>query len=109
MTTAFHIELNGTPLCLAGVEEGVLTAITAHNTNQESLSFKVGGLLAQSTHLTWAQQNLTVGDKITIEVIEVNPDSISPPIEERTEQADFAEQQERLYFEKLKQKYEPAA
>lgn len=110
MTIAFHIELNGQPLCLAGVEEGVLTAIATHNTAHEGLSLNVGGLLTQpNTHASWAKQDLAVGDQITLKVVDVIPDDISQPIEESIEPDGLLEQQERLCYETLKQKFEPTA
>lgn len=111
MTTAFQIELNGKLLCLAGVnDKGVLTAIATHNAGNQTLSIDVGGLLTQSnTHATWAKQDLTVGDQITIKIVDAAPNDISQPIEERTELVELVEQEERKHFEKLKEKYENAA
>lgn len=109
---AFQIELNGQQLCIAGVDDqGVLTAITSHKASNQRLFLNVGGLLShpERAHASWSKQSLSIGDQISIKVVDVDPDTISQPVEKTIEQDDLVEQQERRYFEKLKQKYEPAA
>jgi hypothetical protein len=82
---AFEITLNGTRQCTAGVEDGVLTAIlsfvrrTTDETKQaaasESLDIRVGGLAnigpGISEQVEWLYHTLSVGDEVTIKILEL--------------------------------------
>lgn len=85
---SFEVTINGKKQCTAGVgNKGVLTAILsfvkgtsasdeAHQGSEsESLDISVGGWAniapGISEHLEWLNQDLSVGDEITIKIIEV--------------------------------------
>jgi hypothetical protein len=81
----FEVTINGKKACTAGVgNDGVLTAIISFvkgarasdgtRSESESLGIEVGGLAnidaGTSEHRRWLQQDLSVGDELTIKVIE---------------------------------------
>lgn len=85
----FEVTINGKKVCTAGVgDDGVLTAILAlvqrqtvsdgtredQDAESESLDVRVGGIAnvesGVSEHVEWLHQNLSVGDEITIKIIE---------------------------------------
>ena len=64
----------------------------------------VGGLrTAESTHVSWSSGPLTIGDEITIAVVEVPESEISSPIEESS--ATKGEEYERERLAHLLKKY----
>lgn len=84
-----EITINGSKACTAGIgSDGVVTAILAfvkgskpsdetqehQDSESESLNIEVGGLanieLGTSEHLKWINQDLKVGDVITIKIID---------------------------------------
>lgn len=85
----FEVTINGKKVCTAGVgDHGVLTAILAlvqrhpviegsqenQDADSESLDLRVGGIAnveaGVSEHVEWLHQDLSVGDEITIKIIE---------------------------------------
>jgi hypothetical protein len=85
----FEVTINGRKLCTAGVEDGVLTAILSYvkresvssdapeaqpGDNTESLDIRVGGLEniepGISAHVDWLTQDISIGDEITIKIID---------------------------------------
>ena len=85
---SFEVKINGKKQCTAGVgQNGVLTAIlsfakgtraspeTDQGSESESLDIRVAGLAnidpGTSEHLEWLHQDLSVGDEITIKIVEV--------------------------------------
>ena len=85
---SFEVTINGKKQCTAGVgQNGVLTAIlsfvkgtrasqeTQQDSESESLDIRVGGLAnidpGTSEHLEWLNQELSVGDEVTIKIVEV--------------------------------------
>lgn len=111
---AFEIWLNGEHICTAGVEQkGSLNAITTwakrtDSISEEELKFYVGGLVCDSednnVFFKWIDRNLEVGDEINIKIVQAS--EVDKPISEKRELANFVEEQQRRYYEKLKQKYE---
>jgi len=111
---AFEVSINGEYICTAGVEQiGSLSAITtwakrSNPTSDEELRFHLGGLVCDSKgnniYLKWIDRNLQAGDEINIKIVQVS--QVDKPISEKREEAGFIEEQERRYYEKLKQKYE---
>ncbi|WP_414618835.1 hypothetical protein [Calothrix sp. CCY 0018] len=59
---------------------------------------------ANPNYLKWIDRNLELGDEINIKIVEVS--QVDKPISEKRELASFVEDQQRQYYEKLKQKYE---
>jgi hypothetical protein len=102
----FDVRLNAERIALAGVREGVLSAILTFvsrpSLEEPELSFEIGGLV-EDAHLQWAQPSVKIGDRIEIRIVEAdNPDGASrKPREDKA----FQEQSERRYFDMLKQKY----
>ena len=85
----FEVTINGKKVCTAGVgDNGVLSAILAlaqrqtvsdgtgeeQNADSESVDVRVGGIINLESgvydHLEWLHQYLSVGDEITIKIIE---------------------------------------
>lgn len=112
--TAFEIWLNGEYICTAGVEEiGSLSAIIhwvkrIDSTSLEELYLDVGGLSddlkGNYVYLKWINRKLKIGDEINIKIAQTL--EVDKPKSEKKELAGFIEEQERKYYEKLKQKYE---
>jgi len=72
----FQVLINGTVVSNAGVDpEGVMTAIvswvtaSARMERSEELTVSLGGL-RNGNDITWLNQNLRVGDEVTIRIIE---------------------------------------
>jgi len=119
----FEIKVNDEQACYAGIDsKGVLsTIITWVKKNQEELTsnevnknqFKeeitlnVGGLATGTNenklNLNWINRTLQVGDEINIKIIENS--HIDEPTRKEEENLNLIEQQERQYYEQLKQKY----
>ncbi|MGB3639780.1 MAG: hypothetical protein WBA07_01510 [Rivularia sp. (in: cyanobacteria)] len=113
--TAFEIRLNGEYICTAGVEQkGSLSAITSwlkrtDGTSEEEMKLNVGGLTEDSEgnniFLKWIiDRSLEVGDELNIKIVQAS--EVDKPISEKREEANFIEEQQRRYYEKLKQKFE---
>jgi len=120
----FEASINGRKVCVAGVgATGVLTAILswvnrerfdgdekydAKTNRVEELFFSVGGLTDHgndNVHLKWLQdEELKPGDEVRIRIVE--RECCDPPIDARTDTADYIEKSKRAYYERLKQEYE---
>ena len=57
-----------------------------------------------SEELSWINRNLSIGDEITIKIVE--SDVCDPPKSRKRLEPDFVEKAKRRYFEKLKSEYE---
>ena len=84
----FQIIINGKEICTAGIKDyGVLSAITSwvlrdpakYDANKhpsleeftaEEMSFTVGGLLNDGSHVEWEKREIKPGDEITIKILE---------------------------------------
>ena len=80
----FEVKLNGTKQCTAGVRDGVLTAILSYRSGRagddtqsaapEDLEIRVAGIEhigpGVSDSVEWLLHSLSVGDEITIKVLE---------------------------------------
>lgn len=120
----FEAYINGKKVCLAGIgTSGVLTAILswvnrerfeddekydAKTNRVEELFFRVGGVNHHgndTVRLNWMQeQELKAGDEVRIRIVE--QERCDPPIDARTDTADYIEKSKRAYYEQLKQEYE---
>ena len=109
MALCFEITVNDETPVVAGVEDiSVLAACLTFVSSHENLELRIGGLISKgrhdNEHLEWVQRDLKPGDRVSIRVVEAaNP---SPPISRRREDPAASEQEERAYFERLKQRYE---
>jgi len=76
---AFVVTVNGRRLCTAGIGlDGVLTTIVnwvGSGTQRDSgghFGFHVGGLDSRTgEHVNWTTPQLKVGDRVTVEIVEV--------------------------------------
>jgi len=117
--TVFDVFVNDRKLCRAGVgRDGVLDAIVtwvtlagdaaraARTLKQplEETRLQVGGL-SHNTHWRWPGRMLTTGDRVTIAVAHAHP--WDPPEHQKRESARQQQLQERRYYQRLKEKYEP--
>ncbi|MGC1393697.1 MAG: hypothetical protein WA828_05385 [Coleofasciculaceae cyanobacterium] len=119
---AFEIQLNGEPLCTAGVDKtGVLTVIATciRRTPSDSisgelieiepeaeLSLNVGGRThsdGSNVNLRWIECVLQVGDEICIKVARTS--QVDEPLRSERENPNFVELEEQRYYEQLKHKY----
>lgn len=83
---ALQVALNGKPLCLAGVGNGVLSSevvwVGGKGLSQKALKqlrLNVGGLdTVTKEHLCWEARKILVGDEITIKVVKSS--KVDPPI-----------------------------
>jgi len=85
----FELTINGEKRCIAGVDDGVLTAMLTYvkrapesnersdgqaEAKTESLEFRIGGLQniepGSSAHVDWLVQDMLVGDEIKIKIID---------------------------------------
>ena len=109
MAVCFEITINrGTPI-VAGIENvSVLSACVTYVSRQDELELRVGGLISagrhDGEHLEWLEHDLKRGDEIMIRVIESSQPSL--PGARRREDPEFAKNQERQYYERLKAQYE---
>lgn len=119
---AFEIWVNGEHICTAGIQQfGSVSAITTwakridstsdkltEGEHEEELDLNVAGLTYDSegnnVFLKWINRTLEVGDEINLKIVQTS--EVDKPISKEIEQADFIEEQQRKYYEKLKQKYE---
>ena len=113
---AFRVQLNRDEAVTAGLSGDHVVSVHAgdsraiyrqHAPRTESstgLSMSVGGLrTAERTHVSWSSSPLTIGDEITIAVVEVPESEISSPIEESS--ATRGEEYERERLAHLLKKY----
>ncbi|MFZ6818602.1 hypothetical protein [Undibacterium sp. Ji22W] len=117
---ALKVQVNERTPIVGGTEDlGVLSAIlscsgklgSATNSrgrdDTKDFSFRLGGLTArfdgvQDEHLVWLEDNnLALGDRVTIEIVEVN---LADPII-RGQEAETRAEDERAYFEHCKRTY----
>lgn len=97
---------------VAAVSNGVISLIIAIDTrNSEPASVYLSGQEVDENNnigkkILWKNENLKLGDQINFEIIDVELDEISDPV--LTTEADQSKdmEQERKYYEKLKQKFE---
>ena len=72
----FEVSINGKRVCLAGIgDSGVLSTIVNWvNGNHDRLDIHVGGLtqigINESQHVSWIDQQLIVGDEVSIRIVE---------------------------------------
>jgi hypothetical protein len=119
---AFEISIDGRRACTAGVPAGVTSVIATWvrrpvrdpaagepvgDELEEELAVEVGGLThdpdGASVHLRWLRQPLTVGQQITVAVVET--ESPDPPQHRDREDPTWAAQRKREYYERLKRDY----
>ena len=109
MPVCYAISVNDGPVVIAGDPMvNVLTTVLTHVRDRGELELRVGGLVSRADHdnehIDWLRQNLRVGDRVAIEVVD-RLDASEPVGRERLDPR-FSEREERRYYEQLKQKYE---
>ena len=72
---AFDVYVNGEKRIRAGVgPKGVLSSILSWGSTDTSLSGRIDleilGLANSSEHLSWLRETLSVGDRVTVEVVD---------------------------------------
>lgn len=110
MPVCYAITVNEEPPVVAGGDLiDVLVATVTFVRERGELELHAGGLVSKADHdnehIDWLRQNLRVGDRVVIKVV----DSGDPLQSVKRERLDpgFSEREERRYYEQLKQKYEP--
>lgn len=85
---AFEISVNGTIVCVAGAgpKHRVISSIVSWTRRDpDQISLHVGGVPQSDQHLTWNTPKISIGDEITIRIVETDtvdePDDIRPELE----------------------------
>lgn len=89
---AYHVEVNGKHVAIAGLEQGVISAISnlvfipsdiAKDPEKDwSAGFSLGGLDNKTDeHIKWFRCDLKPGDQITLKLVDVDADEIDVPEE----------------------------
>ena len=119
-----EVKINGENICKAGVEHdfGIVHAIVDWVKRDvdlfpkdkqptfiaEQMKLSVSGSATygkdNSEELRWIKKNLSIGDEITIKIVEA--DTCDPPTSRKRLEPDFVEKAKRRYFEELKKKYD---
>ena len=91
------------------VMNSILDFGSATEDRKQEMTIHVGGLyddeVRGQVHPRWIKRkDLKIGDEVTIRIIE--SDSADKPVGEEVYGKEFAENQERQYYERLKAKFE---
>ncbi|MFY9611388.1 MAG: hypothetical protein WAU45_22600 [Blastocatellia bacterium] len=104
---AFEILRDDERVCLAGVENGVLTAMLSWVSCSGELILDVGGLEAGGDEggqqLRWLNEQLEPGATVSIRVLETL--TADAPLSREPQDPEFAARHEREYYERLRKKY----
>ena len=104
-----QIVLNGTRLCVAGLDdEGVTAVVDLHAWRLPDGNYPPSTLqvfaIKDFDRLEWrGAEKLQAGDEIVIRVVDVS--EVDQPTRSRRKSAEEDERQERLRYEDLKRKY----
>ncbi|VEP17157.1 hypothetical protein H1P_560014 [Hyella patelloides LEGE 07179] len=113
---AFEITINNETKIIAGIDDiSVLSFVLSFRRASaleddlvDSIDLSVVGLLHHDEYdderLDWLKRQVTLGDEITIRVIETSEPT--KPIKRRREDPDLVKKAQRKYYENLKEKYE---
>ena len=89
---AFKILVNGNEVCTAGADDGhrvLATSLSWTFRNPGELQFNVGGVAESDQHLGFNVPEISIGDQITIEVVDTHtvstPDTVIPPTDRRSD------------------------
>ncbi|MEM6866826.1 MAG: hypothetical protein AAF528_00380 [Cyanobacteria bacterium P01_C01_bin.121] len=108
---AFQISVNGQQRCVVSSEQvvSVISTIKGEQTvgGAEPPSLDVSGMTRPLNYAIWLRESLTLGDTVTIELVEVSPSAVAAPIEVRGDMPEQVERERRAYYERLKAEYEP--
>lgn len=116
----FEVVINDEPKLVVGLDEmAVLSAILTYKATKseteaialeelsDDLHLSVGGLITHgqndNEHLDWVKRSLTVGDTVTIRI--VDSDQVTAPIKRERSDPDLVAKAKRRYYESLKQEY----
>lgn len=109
----FDLYLNGERLCRAGKEDisvlsSILSYVIPRGGGKPELELSVGGLSTlpdADVHSKWLHgHEIRVGDEVTIRIVEA--DTSDEPASQTVETADWKQEQERRYYERIKAQYE---
>jgi predicted RNA-binding protein with RPS1 domain len=109
MPICFEVRINDGPPTITGQSDiSVLSACLTFVSARSELEFRAGGLVSNgphdNEHIDWLQQDLKVGDEVSIRI--VDSDSVSVPLGRQRQDPAASERKERAYYERLKRKYE---
>ena len=110
MTLRFEVTVNDeAPIIAGGDDVSVLTSCLTLVPARGELELQAGGLVAGGPdgqeHVEWIQRALRPGDRVSIRVVDGGEPSA--PVSRRRDDPRLAEERERAYYERLKQRYEP--
>lgn len=102
---AIKVSINGEERCVAGAD-GVLNLSTLiHGSNtpteQQGASLIVDGTLAPLTAGTWLSEAVAAGDKIEIEIVEVDAQQITPPADIQTTSLEELQAQQEAFYQQM--------
>lgn len=104
---AFRVDLNGKQLCVAGVgQHGVLTAVVDYAGDERggTTSLHVGGLFTPTEeHALWKDQDLKVGDKVVVTVVET--DLVDKPVKRYRRESKKYETDQKAYVQAWAEKF----
>ncbi|MEO0645133.1 MAG: hypothetical protein AAFZ17_03090 [Cyanobacteria bacterium J06650_10] len=107
---AFQISVNSQRLCTVSSSHvvSVIALLKGDATvgGAEAPALSVSGMTRPDTHASWVNQELSAGDEITLEVVEVPESSLTAPTSVTQDAPDVIEKQQRAYYERLKAQYE---
>ena len=110
---AFQISVNGQHRCIVSSEQvaSVISTIKGEQTvgGADPPSLDVSGMTSPSNYVVWIRESLSLGDTVTIELVEVSPSEVNAPIEVREDMPEQVERERRAYYERLKAEYEPTS
>jgi hypothetical protein len=107
----FEVRINDGPPTITGhADVSVLTAMLTFVSSRNEVELRSGGLVSKgpydNEHLKWLEQELHVGDIVTIRIVQ--SELPSAPLSHERQDPSAAETAERAYFERLKKKYDVA-
>jgi hypothetical protein len=110
LALCFEITINDGSPVFAGLDDiSVLSACLTFVSSRNELEFRAGGLVSKgrhdNEHLEWLQRALGPGDSISIRIVEAAVPSA--PVSRARQDPAVSERQERAYYERLKERYEP--
>lgn len=104
---AFEVLRDENRLCIAGVDNGVLTAMLSWVSSSGELILDVGGLETggdqSREELRWINEPLKPGATVSIRVLETS--TADAPLSREPHDPELAARRERAYYERLRKKY----
>lgn len=81
---AFQVSINGETTCIVSSNDVVSVDALLHGEHfpNDDISLAIGGTVQENGrrfHASWLKQPLSLGDTVTLEVVSVDQNSLSPP------------------------------